>query len=93
MLESYEDWSGILSISKDETTGKSQVTRSFAKNPLKLIHSQLSSSSQNDSQRKNLIHICRVYVISYGGGLVSGDEIKLKVRPFLGPVAVQLNRL
>ncbi len=58
---------GILELTR--VAGRTEVTRSFATSPLRFL-----------APRRRDAAACWVYLSTYGGGLVAGDEIDLQVR-------------
>ncbi|KAK8629827.1 hypothetical protein V6N13_078652 [Hibiscus sabdariffa] len=54
----------------EKVRGKSTVTRSFSKYPLKLIFPRKVGPSQTDA--------VWIYTLTYGGGIVSGDSISVE---------------
>ncbi|KAJ4821062.1 Urease accessory protein ureD [Rhynchospora pubera] len=64
-----ETTSGVVTVEK--VRGRSTITRCFFKYPLKLILPKKVGSSQVDA--------VWIYALSYGGGIVSGDQISCKI--------------
>ncbi|KAJ3679283.1 hypothetical protein LUZ60_017294 [Juncus effusus] len=64
-----EEESGVVTVEK--VRGKSTITRCFFKYPLKIILPKKVGSSQIDA--------VWIYLLSYGGGIVSGDKISCKI--------------